>query len=105
MTGRPNVNLQVVPHEVGVHPALQGAFFLLRFEDDWRVAYEETRRSAYYYDSPEAVASCVESGWADGMVGYRDTKLAALPDDERPTLVFGTGAAGTFLAMIRSAAC
>lgn len=55
MTGRPNVNLQVIPHEVGVHPSLKGAFFLLRFDDDGRVAYEETRRSAYYYDSPEAV--------------------------------------------------
>lgn len=55
ITKRPDVNLQVIPQEVGVHPALQGAFFLLRFEDDWRVAYEETRRSAYYYDSPEAV--------------------------------------------------
>ena len=55
MTERPNVNIQVIPHEVGVHPALQGAFFLLRFEDDGRVAYEETRRSAYYYDAPDAV--------------------------------------------------
>jgi hypothetical protein len=55
VTRRPNVNVQVIPHEVGVHPALQGAFFLLRFEDDWRVAYEETRQSVYYYDSPAAV--------------------------------------------------
>lgn len=55
MARRPNVNVQVIPHEVGVHPALTGAFFLLRFEDDWRVAYEETRRSAYYYDDPDAV--------------------------------------------------
>lgn len=55
VTQRPNVNLQVIPREVGVHPALHGAFFLLRFDDDWRVGYEETRRSAYYYDRPEAV--------------------------------------------------
>ena len=55
MTARPNVNLQVVPSQVGVHPSLKGAFFLLRFDDDWRLAYEETRRSAYYYDSPDAV--------------------------------------------------
>lgn len=55
MTQRPNINFQVIPQAVGVHPSLKGAFFLLRFEDDWRVAYEETRRSAYYYDSPEAV--------------------------------------------------
>jgi transcriptional regulator with XRE-family HTH domain len=51
----PNINLQVIPREAGVHPALQGAFYLFRFEDDWRVAYEETRPSAYYYDSPDAV--------------------------------------------------
>lgn len=55
MTQRPNINFQVIPREVGVHPALKGAFFLLRFEDDWRVAYEETRRVAYYYDAPDAV--------------------------------------------------
>jgi transcriptional regulator with XRE-family HTH domain len=54
-TARPNVNFQVIPHEVGVHPSLTGAFYLLRFDDDWRVAYEEARRSAHYYDSPEAV--------------------------------------------------
>lgn len=55
VTKRPNVNLQVIPHEIGVHPAIKGAFYLLRFNDDWRVAYEETRRSAYYYDKPDAV--------------------------------------------------
>lgn len=55
ITKRPNVNLQVIPQDVGVHPSLQGAFFLLRHGDDWRVAYEETRRSAYYYDSPADV--------------------------------------------------
>ncbi|MGQ0840236.1 MAG: helix-turn-helix domain-containing protein [Actinokineospora sp.] len=55
MTSLPNVNVQIIPRDVGVHPALKGAFFLLRFEDDWRVAYEETRRSAYYYDAPDAV--------------------------------------------------
>jgi hypothetical protein len=55
MTTRPNINLQIIPHTVGIHPALQGAFSLFRFEDDWRVAFEETRRSAYYYDKPDAV--------------------------------------------------
>ncbi|MGH3974368.1 MAG: helix-turn-helix domain-containing protein [Pseudonocardiaceae bacterium] len=55
MTGYPNINFQVIPRDVAVHPALTGAFCLFRFEDDWRVAYEETRRSAYYYDAPGAV--------------------------------------------------
>ena len=47
-------------------------------------------------------ATCVETGWADGTVGYRDTKQAALPDAERPTLVFGKDAASAFLNTIRS---
>jgi hypothetical protein len=55
MTRLPNVNFQVIPHTVGVHPAHTGAFCLFRFDDDWRVAYEEARRSSHYYDSPEAV--------------------------------------------------
>ncbi|MGH3752676.1 MAG: hypothetical protein ACRDRP_08270 [Pseudonocardiaceae bacterium] len=36
------------------------------------------------------------------VVGYRDTKQAALPDDERPTLVVSRGAARAFLTMIKS---
>lgn len=55
ITKRPNINFQVVPQDVGLHPALTGAFSVLRFNDDWRVAYEETRRSAYYYDNPDDV--------------------------------------------------
>jgi hypothetical protein len=55
LTKRPNINLQVIPTEVGVHPSLKGAFCLLRFDDDWRVAFEETRQFAYYYDKPHAV--------------------------------------------------
>lgn len=39
-------------------------------------------------------------GWAGGRVGYRDTKQAALPEDERPTLVFTEPAARAFLTMI-----
>ncbi|WP_338073272.1 helix-turn-helix transcriptional regulator [Kibdelosporangium phytohabitans] len=55
VTRRPNINFQVIPCDIGIHPALKGAFVLLTFEDDWRVAYQETRRSAYYYDSPADV--------------------------------------------------
>jgi hypothetical protein len=55
MTNRPNINIQVIAQEVGVHPALKGAFYVLCFTDDWRVAYEETRQFAYYYDNPAAV--------------------------------------------------
>ncbi|MET0135426.1 MAG: DUF397 domain-containing protein [Kibdelosporangium sp.] len=40
-------------------------------------------------------STCLETGWADGMVGYRDTKQ---PD--RPALLVGADAARAFLAMI-----
>jgi hypothetical protein len=43
----------------------------------------------------------VETGWSDGTVGYRDTKQAALPHGERPTLLFSRSAATAFLTMIR----
>ncbi len=55
MTQRSNVTLQVIPQSVGLHPGLYGACYLLRFNDDWRIAYDETRRSAYYHDAPEAI--------------------------------------------------
>lgn len=61
--------------------------------DNWRKATYSADNSA-----------CVETGWADRMVGYRDAKQAALPDDERPTLMFSRDAADTFLNMIRSSA-
>lgn len=46
-------------------------------------------------------ASCVETGWADGQVGYRDTKQTGLPENERPTLMFSEHAARAFLDMIK----
>ncbi|WP_158894015.1 helix-turn-helix domain-containing protein [Amycolatopsis anabasis] len=49
MAERPNVTFQVIPQTVDVHPGLSGSFTLLRFEDDRRVVYEETMKSAYYY--------------------------------------------------------
>lgn len=59
--------------------------------DNWR-------KATYSVDN----STCVETGWADNLVGYRDTKQAALPDDERPTLVFSKDAAGAFLSMVKS---
>ena len=57
--------------------------------DNWRKASYSANNS-----------TCVETGWADGTVGYRDTKQADLPADHRPTLLFSTDAARTFLAAI-----
>lgn len=62
--------------------------------DNWRTSTHSADNSA-----------CVEIGWADGMVGYRDTKQAALPHSERPTLVVSKDAASVFLSMIKSLTC
>jgi hypothetical protein len=45
-------------------------------------------------------AACVETGWTNGLVGYRDTKQAALREADRPTLMFSDDAARAFLAMV-----
>ncbi|HVV22974.1 MAG TPA: DUF397 domain-containing protein [Pseudonocardiaceae bacterium] len=57
--------------------------------DNWR-------KATYSADN----SSCVETGWTGDTVGYRDTKQAALPDAERPVLVFGKAAARALLDMI-----
>lgn len=43
---------------------------------------------------------CVEVGWTDTIVGFRDTKEAHLPADVRPTLMFSRAAGAAFLASI-----
>ncbi|HEX5113654.1 MAG TPA: helix-turn-helix transcriptional regulator [Pseudonocardiaceae bacterium] len=83
ITNRPNVTVQVLPHDVGPHPALKGAFVLLTIDDGWRVAYEVTRRSVHYHDLPEAL-----DDYATAMSHLR--RLALNPKRSR-----------TFLAMLR----
>jgi hypothetical protein len=46
---------------------------------------------------------CVEVGRTDAVVGFRDTKEAHLPADERPMLVFGRAAGASFFASLGSA--
>jgi hypothetical protein len=55
------------------------------------------RKSSRSYNYPE---NCVETGWSGDVVGYRDTKQAALPDTERPILLLPKNAAHAFLRMI-----
>jgi hypothetical protein len=59
--------------------------------DNWR-------KTSYSADN----SACVETGWTDDAVGYRDTKQATLHANERPTLMFSKDAATAFLKMITS---
>ncbi|ALG07897.1 DUF397 domain-containing protein [Kibdelosporangium phytohabitans] len=58
--------------------------------DNWRKAKTSVDNS-----------TCVETGWTDDLVGYRDTKQASSSDDQ-PKLLFSMGAARAFLTMIKS---
>ena len=57
-TRLPNVTLQVLPLDAGAHPAMGGAFSILRFPDDELpdVVYLEHLTNATYLDKPEDVA-------------------------------------------------
>lgn len=52
----PNVNIVIVPLETPLHPGNAGAFTIFTLDDGWRVGYQETRKSAIYYDSPADIA-------------------------------------------------
>jgi hypothetical protein len=60
---RPEVTLQVMPLAAGLHPALHGLFYLLRFPDGEMpdVVYAETLTSALYLDKPQEAAAYLEA--------------------------------------------
>lgn len=58
LSERPNITVQVVPFDLGGHPAESGAFTLLRFpeQDLGDIVYLEQLTSALYLDKKEEVA-------------------------------------------------
>jgi Domain of unknown function (DUF397) len=44
---------------------------------------------------------CVETGSTGDVIGYRDTKQAGLPAEQRPTLEFSRAANSAFLAALQ----
>ena len=62
MCGHPAVTLQILPFQVGAHPAMGGPFTILRFsEPDLRdVVYIEQLTSALYLDKPAELDSYLE---------------------------------------------
>ncbi len=61
-TERPNITLQVLPFTAGLHPAMHGLFYLLRFPDDEMpdIVYGEHMTSAFYLDKPQEAAAYLE---------------------------------------------
>jgi transcriptional regulator with XRE-family HTH domain len=60
--GKPGITLQVLPFSAGMHPAMHGLFYLLRFPDREMpdIVYGETMTSAFYFDKPREVAAYLE---------------------------------------------
>ena len=61
-TGQPGITLQVLPFTAGLHPAMHGLFYLLRFPDQEMpdIVYGESMTSAFYLDKPHEAAAYLE---------------------------------------------
>jgi hypothetical protein len=60
--GKPGITVQVMPFTAGLHPAMHGVFYLLRFPDEQLpdIVYGESMTSAFYLDKPEEAAAYLE---------------------------------------------
>jgi transcriptional regulator with XRE-family HTH domain len=87
-TKLPNVTLQILPFAVGAHPAMVGAFSILRFPDEELpdIIYLEHLTSALYLNKPDEVdqylhvmeSICVRAAAPDQTVELLDQILAEL---------------------------
>jgi hypothetical protein len=59
---RPEITVQVLTFSAGLHPAMHGLFYLLRFPDKEMpdIVYGESISSAFYLDKPREVAMYLE---------------------------------------------
>jgi transcriptional regulator with XRE-family HTH domain len=75
------VVLQVLPYTAGAHPAMDGAFEILRFPDaaDPDVVYVQYRRGSIYLENPADVAAYAEL--------FDHLRARALGPDESRTLI------------------
>ncbi|WP_132874917.1 helix-turn-helix domain-containing protein [Tamaricihabitans halophyticus] len=58
---RPNIDIRVIPDELGWHPALEGPFVLVEFADRSPVVQLENRRSALFFHEGDDVAAYQEA--------------------------------------------
>lgn len=77
-TALPRVSLQVLPFNAGAHPAMVGAFSILRFADQELpdVVYLEHATSALYLDRPEDVETYAEILTNAGLHGVPPDQTA-----------------------------
>jgi transcriptional regulator with XRE-family HTH domain len=85
-TGLPNVTLQLLPLEVGEHPAVTGAFTILRFAepDDPDVVYVEHVTGDLFLENAEEVGRYVAA--------FERLRTAALSPEESAARIAAAGA-------------
>ncbi|MCP2341963.1 helix-turn-helix domain-containing protein [Actinomadura rupiterrae] len=76
---RPNIEVRVIPLEVGAHPALAGPFTILEFDRANTLVYQSSKRASIFVDAVSEVAE---------FVACVDTlKAASLPPDRSNALI------------------
>ena len=67
---RPNIAIQVIPHDRGAHASLTGSFLILEFAKAQTIVHLEHTGSSLFVDAPEKVAPFVSA-----VDTLRDTAL------------------------------
>ncbi|MFJ5773113.1 helix-turn-helix domain-containing protein [Streptomyces sp. NPDC093094] len=75
----PLINVQILPHEAGVHAGLQGSFDLFRFSSDPAIVYTEGYGSGHPSANPDTVKDC--------SLRYDHLRAAALSLKESAELI------------------
>ncbi len=76
---RRDVRIQVLPFDVGQHPATVGSFNVLRFDGDPDITYAESYGSAHVFANPEITRDCAHR--------YAHLQAAALSVEKSAELI------------------
>ncbi|WP_158848528.1 helix-turn-helix domain-containing protein [Saccharothrix deserti] len=55
MSEMPNITVQVMPTEAGLHPGLNGAFVILKYDDDPSLVLLENKIASHFLDEPNQI--------------------------------------------------
>ncbi|WP_367132787.1 helix-turn-helix domain-containing protein [Saccharothrix sp. HUAS TT1] len=55
MAAMPNITVQVIPTEAGLHPGLNGAFVILKYDDDPSLVLLENKIASHFLDEPDQI--------------------------------------------------
>lgn len=77
---KPNIDIRVIPLDVGVHPALAGPFTILEFDRANTLVYQSGKRASIFVDTSSEVAefvACVDTLRMSSLAPDRSNALIA----------------------------